>query len=70
MNIAHILDYVAVVFYQGSILYTQSQYFAAESECEKQSEVLHHWFLTEILTFYGLLASAVVYLLFAAIFHV
>jgi hypothetical protein len=32
--------------------------------------VLHHWFLTEILTFYGLLASAVVYLLFAAVFHV
>jgi len=31
---------------------------------------LHRWFLTEIFTFYGLLASAVVYLLFAAIFTV
>jgi hypothetical protein len=30
---AHILDYAAVLFYQGSILYTQSQYFAHEKEC-------------------------------------
>jgi hypothetical protein len=31
---------------------------------------LHRWFFTEIITFYGLLASAIVYLLFAAVFHV
>lgn len=70
VNIAHILDYAAMLFYQGSILYTQSQYFADENECSEQSIELHRWFLTEIITFYGLLASAVVYLLFAAVFQV
>ena len=38
-----------------------------EEKCEAESKELHRWFFTEIITFYGLLASAVVYLMFAAI---
>jgi hypothetical protein len=70
MIISHIMDWLSIFFYQGSIFYTQSQFFLAENECEQQAKSLYYWFLLEIITFYGLIFSAIIYLILAAIFSV
>ena len=31
--ISHALDFFSIFFYQGSIFYTQAQYFQSEKEC-------------------------------------
>ena len=35
--VPHALDWLSLFFYQGSIFYTQAQYFKSEKECQKTS---------------------------------
>jgi hypothetical protein len=66
--LADMMDVVCLFFYQGTIFFTQSQFFKSENICKFDSTELHYWFLTEIVIFYSLILSAIVYLLFAAVF--
>lgn len=62
------LDWLSILFYQGSIFYTQSQFFKAEDACSEQMPNLHKWFLVEIITFYGFIISAVLFIFLGALF--
>jgi hypothetical protein len=64
------LDWLSIIFYQGSIFYAQSQYFLAEKACETVMPQLHKWLLLEIITFYGLIVSAVIFLVLSSLFKI
>jgi hypothetical protein len=64
------LDWLSIIFYQGSIFYAQSQYFLAEKACETAMPQLHKWLLLEIITFYGLIVSAVIFLVLSSLFKI
>jgi len=68
--IGRALDWLSIIFYQGSIFYAQSQYFLAEKACETVMPQLHKWLLLEIITFYGLIVSAVIFLVLSSLIKI
>ncbi len=66
--ISHTLNWISLFFYQGSIFYTQAQYFSIGNECDESAKNIQNWFFIEIVTFYGLIGSAMLFLIIASIF--
>ena len=62
------LDTFSLVVYQGAIFYTQTTFFVADKSCETQMPELHKWFMIEIISFYSLILSAIIYLFLGSLF--
>lgn len=62
------LDTISLVAYQAAIFYTQAEFFVSQGSCLDIMPKLHKWLLIEIITFYSLIGSAILYLFLASLF--
>ncbi len=67
---AKILDTLCLLLYHAVIFYTQSQFFQSDVTCTQAHPNLHSWFMVEIITFYFLIFSVVIYLMLASIWKI
>jgi hypothetical protein len=66
--IEKVLDHLSVIFYTGAIFYAQSQYFKQDNvTCSTLKPELHKWLLVDIMAYYFMIVSAMIYLFLASL---